>query len=99
MERGFILRQIDVLSLAGATAVIKRSHQHGGGKAWSNEISISPIRWGWVAVRPTGDVVVPCERGHELAKPRIQRVRSGLSLLTGRKHDELRIHLAQLFIT
>src|SRR5438093_3860865 len=98
MERGFVLRQVDVLPNPSATAVVERGHQHRGGKARGDEIGVGTVRRGWVAVRPAGDMIVARERGHELTKPWVQRVWPRLPLLAGREHDQPGVHPTQLFV-
>src|SRR5438552_15905780 len=40
MERGFVLRPVDVLPNLSATAVVERRHQHRAGKARVEEIGV-----------------------------------------------------------
>src|SRR5438034_3965297 len=61
MERGFVLRQVDVLPNPSATAVVERGHQHRGGKARGDEIGVGTVRRGRVTIRPAGDMIIARE--------------------------------------
>src|SRR6266571_5346890 len=61
MERGFVLRQVDVLPNPSATAVVERGHQHRGGKARGDEIGVGTVGRGGLTVRPARDMIVARE--------------------------------------
>src|SRR5260370_9765139 len=44
VQRGLVLRHVDILALAGAALVIERGHQRARGEARSDEIRIRAVR-------------------------------------------------------
>ena len=45
LHRAFVLRHVDVLPLAGATAIVERGEQRERGKARRNEIRVRAVGW------------------------------------------------------
>ena len=89
LEARLVLRQVDVAALARQPAAQERGEHRGDAVPDRDVVDVRPVQQHRRPILLTEQVKEAGERGELAAVPGNARVRTGLSLITAREHDEV----------